>query len=362
MSAYASLAFLSGDRRMHHRILVPAALLASIALLVSACGAKPKPTTPVAPISVRTAPVTFESLAEPVTGTGTVAAHDEFPLAFKIGGVVSRVLVREGDAVRAGQTLAELDLREIDAQVDRARSALAKAERDLARVKALYADSLAALAQLQDASTTVELARADVQATSVNRRYATVVAPSAGRVLRRSAEPGQTLAAGAPVVVIGGSTGGTVLRVGLADRDLVRVRLGAPSTVRLDAFPGRTITGRVRQIAGAATPGTGTYAVEIALDDPAGLASGLIGTASIEVTGRGALPTIPVDALLEADGDRASVFVLPAGSDRVRRREVRVATIRGDRAALREGLDSVRTVVTSGAPYLSEGAVVRVLP
>ncbi|MEO6526492.1 MAG: efflux RND transporter periplasmic adaptor subunit [Gemmatimonadaceae bacterium] len=340
------------------RIVPPIAL----ALLAAACGKAPKPAAPSTPISVHTAPVTLQSLAEPVTGTGVVAARDEFPLAFKIGGVVSRVLVREGDVVRAGQTLAALDLREIDAQVDRARSAAAKAERDHARVKALYADSLAPLAQLQDAATAVELARADLQTASVNRRYATVVAPSAGRVLRRTAEPGQTLAAGAPVVVVGGSTGGTVLRLGLADRDLVRVRIGSSAAVRLDAFPGRVITGRVRQIAGAATPGTGTYEVEITLDDPIGLASGLIGAASIDAVGRGTLPTVPVDALLEADGDRASVFVLSPRRDRVQRRAVRVATIRGDRAALREGLDGVTAVVTAGASYLTEGAAVRVLP
>lgn len=333
----------------------------ALLLLAGACRTSDaRDAVPPARIAVRTAPVVAASLDEPAVGAGVVAAHDEFPLAFKIGGVVAGVFVREGDVVRAGQTLAQLDLREIDAQVARARSAVAKAERDLARVKALHADSLAPLAQLQDATTALELARADLQTASVNHRYATVVAPSAGRVLRRSAEPGQTLAAGAPVVVVGGSTGGTVLRVGLADRDVVRIRVGSPATVRLDAFPDRVITGRVRQIAGAATPGTGTYAVEIALDDATGLSAGLIGSASIAAAGRGTLPTVPVDALLEADGDRASVYVV--AGDRVRRRAVRVATIQGDRAAVREGLDGASRVVVTGASYLNDGAAVKVLP
>ena len=332
-------------------------------LLVAACRkSDTHAAAPPARIGVRTAPVVLASLDEPAVGTGIVAAHDEFPLAFKIGGVVSGVYVREGDLVRAGQTLAQLDLREIDAQVSRARSGVAKAERDHARLRALHADSLAPLAQLQDAATSLELARADLQTASVNRRYATVVAPSAGRVLRRSAEPGQTLASGAPVLVVGGSTGGTVLRVGLADRDVVRVRVGNSATVRFDAFPDRVTTGRVRQIAGAATPGTGTYAVEIALDDAAGLSSGLIGSASITAGGRGTLPTVPVDALLEADGDRASVYVIAPSGDRVQRRAIRVATIRGDRVAVRAGLDGASRVVVTGAPYLSDGVTVRVLP
>ena len=329
--------------------------------LVTACrSSDARDAVPPTRIGVRTAPVVFASLDEPAIGAGVVASHDEFPLAFKIGGVVAAVSVREGDAVRAGETLARLDLREIDAQVARARSALAKAERDHARVQALHADSLAALAQLQDAATTLELAHADMQTASVNRRYATVVAPSDGRVLRRSAEPGQTLAAGAPVLVVGGSSGGTVLRVGLPDRDVVRVRIGNPATVRLDAFPGRVLLGRVRQIGGAATSGTGTYVVEIALDDPVGLSTGMIGSASIAAAGKGSLPTIPVDALLEADGEQASVYVL--AGDRARRRAVRVATIQGDRVAVRQGLDGVSSVVVTGASYLNDGAAVRVLP
>jgi RND family efflux transporter MFP subunit len=341
-------------------MLVARAALALL-LLAGACRTSDaRDAAPPARVSVRTAPIVLASLDEPAVGAGVVAAHDEFPLSFKIGGVVADVLVHEGDLVRAGETLARLDLREIDAQVARASSGAAKAERDLARVRTLHADSLAPLAQLQDATTALELARADLQTASVNRRYATVVAPTAGRVLRRSAEPGQTLAAGAPVVVVGGSTGGTVLRVGLADRDVVRVRIGDPATVRLDAFPDRVIAGHVRQIAGAATMGTGSYAVEIALDDASGLSAGMIGSASIAAAGRGTLPTIPIDALLEADGDRASVYVL--AGDRARRRAVRVGAIQDDRVAVREGLGDASRVVVTGAAYLTDGAAVRVLP
>lgn len=120
------------------------------------------------------------------------------------------------------------------------------------------------------------------------------------------------------------------------------------------------LLGRVRQIGGAATSGTGTYVVEIALDDPVGLSAGMIGSASIAAAGKGSLPTIPVDALLEADGDQASVYVL--AGDRARRRAVRVATIQGDRVAVREGLEGVSSVVVTGASYLNDGAAVRVLP
>jgi membrane fusion protein, multidrug efflux system len=347
----------------HQNFTMPIIRIAPALMLLVACRpSPPAETVASAAIGVRTQPVVVASLARPVTGTGVVAARDEYPLGFKMGGVVARVHVREGDVVRAGQLLAELDLREIDAAVAKTRSALAKTERDHARLQALWADSLAPLSQLQDATTAVELARADVQSATMNRRYATVLAPTAGRVLRRSAEEGQTVAVGATVMVVGGSSGGTVVRVGLTDRDVVRVHQGDTVSVQLDAFPGRVTTGRVRQLAGAATPGVGTYMVEVLLDDARDLISGMVAHVSIAARGRESLLTVPVEALVDADGERGNVFVLSADGTRAQRRTVRVAFLSEGRAALRDGLAGESAVVTDGAVYLTDGAKVKVQP
>ena len=71
--------------------------------------------------------------------------------------------------MHAGQLLATLDLREIDAQLTKAKSGAAKADRDLARATRLYNDSVATRQQLDDAATAAEVAHADVAAASVNR-------------------------------------------------------------------------------------------------------------------------------------------------------------------------------------------------
>jgi len=68
-------------------------------------------------VAVRIAPVSVDRIAPPVTATGTLGPKEEVTLSFKLGGVVSRIFVDEGRAVRAGDTLAELDLSEIDAGV-----------------------------------------------------------------------------------------------------------------------------------------------------------------------------------------------------------------------------------------------------
>jgi RND family efflux transporter MFP subunit len=312
-------------------------------------------------IPVRLAPVTDDSAAQPVTATGVIALRDEVTLSFKIAGVIAQVLVREGESVRSGQLLATLDLREIDAQVAKARSAAAKAERDLARVTRLYQDSVATRQQMDDATTGAEVARADLETATVNQQYARIVAPSTGIILRRAAEPGELVSTGAPVLTLGSRTSGTIMRASLPDRDVVRLGVGDRGTVRVDARPDRAFQGVVRQIGAAADPRTGTYAVEIALDAPDGLSAGMIGRVEIATRGTDRLRAVPVEALLEADGDRATLYAIgPDG--RAKRVPVEVAFVRGDRATVRGGLAGVTRVVTDGAPYLNDGSAVRVLP
>ena len=312
-------------------------------------------------IAVRVAPITEDSAAQPVTATGVIGLRDEIALSFKIGGVVSQVLAREGESVPAGQLLATLDLREIDAQVAKAQSAAAKAERDLARVSRLQADSVATRQQLEDATTAAEVARADLQTAMVNRQYARIVAPASAVVLHRAAEPGELVSVGSPVLTLGSRSRGTVARVALPDRDVVRVRLGDPAVVRVDAKPGEALSGRVRQIAAASDPRTGTYAVEIAIDRPDGLSSGMIGRVEIVAHGAEHLRTVPIESLLEADGDRATLFALgPDG--KAKRVSVEVAFVRGDQAAVRGALQGISRVVTDGAAYLDDGVSVKVTP
>ena len=344
------------------RIALTASALGLAALAPAAC-TRGRADTPRLdePTPVRTATVTLERLAPPVTATGVLGPKEEVPLSFKIGGVIARVLVDEGRTVRSGDTLAALELREIDAAVARARSGALKAERDLTRAQRLHADSVVTLEQLQNAQTGLDMARSELESASFNRRYAIIVAPTAGVVLRRSAEPGQLVQAGTPIVTLGSSARGVVLRAGLADRDVVRIARGDRAQVRFDALPGRTFEGTVTEIAAAADAMTGTYRTEVALPEAARLASGLVGEVEIRPQARQEFALVPVDALLEADGDKATLFVLSPDGRHAARRAVTIAFLSGERAAV-AGLTGAQAVITDGAAYLNDGSAVRVQP
>jgi membrane fusion protein, multidrug efflux system len=314
------------------------------------------------PAAVRVAPVTLERVTRPVAATGTLGPKEEVPLSFKVGGVIAQMRVDEGQAVRAGDTLASLDLSEIDAAVVRAKSAADKAERDLARAQRLYGDSVATLEQAQNAETGRDVARAELETATFNRRYAVIVAPASGVILKRSAEPGELVQAGVPVLKLGSHARGVVVRAGLADRDVVRVRLGDRAVVRFDAFPDHAFEGTVTELAGASDPMTGTYDVEVTIPAASRLATGLVGQVEIRPAATHPVALVPIESLLEADGSHATVFGVSADGQRAERRSVTIAFLTGDRVAVTSGLEGVTTVVTDGAAYLDDGSTLRIRP
>lgn len=335
----------------------PRWLIAVLAILGACGGAAPGAEPSQTPRVVATAAITDTMLVAPLGFSGVLATRDETELAFTVPGVVTAVLVRAGDRVHRGQRLAMLDAQQVDATLQQAEAQLQKAERDLARARRLYADSVVALATVQDAETGYAASKAAVSAAAFARRTAVIVAPSDGVVVARLGDPGSVVGAGAPLLRFAGSGRGTVFRGGVPDRDLLQLRVGDGADVWLDADTTRPWHGRVVEIAAAPNVGTGTWAITVALPDAGALPRGLSGRAEL-VHGRAtATRVIPVEALIEAEGDHGVVFVVRDGV--AVRRAVHLSLLRDGLVAVHAGLDGVTRVVTAGAAYLNDGDPVR---
>jgi multidrug efflux system membrane fusion protein len=340
-------------------------LLAATVMLLAMLGAgcsKTQPAMAPAPTPVRTTVVAEGPASPPLEFTGVVAARDELRLSFKVGGVVQRVTVREGDHVRKGQVLAQLDPTEIGAQVEQARQLSEKAERDRQRGEALYADQVIPLEQLQNLRTQAEVAASQLRAARFNRQYAAITAPADGVVLRRTVEERELAAPGQVLLVLGRADSGFVVRFAVADRDVVRLKQGAPLELRLDAWPEQVFTAEVRQIAGAADAASGLFEIEATLaPTKQALATGLVGRVRLQPESGGAkLAYVPIGAVLEGHNDHARLFV--AEGDIARRRDVQVAFITADSVALRGGVKPGEKVIAVGAPYVEDGGRIAIAP
>jgi RND family efflux transporter, MFP subunit len=335
------------------------ALLAAV-LLGCAAEAERPDAMDAAPPSVKTTPATARTTPLPIRTSGKLASQAEVQLAFKVGGIIERLRVDEGDRVDAGQRLARLDLSEIDARVQEAKSALEKAERDLKRTRRLYRDSVATLEEKQNAKTAVETAEARLQTAQFNREHAVIEAPESGRILRRHAQVGEQVAPGTPVLTLGATGRGWVVETGLPETDVVRVSLGDSATVTFDAHPDTPLDAEVTAIADAADPRTGTYEVELSVTGAeVPLKSGFIGRVTLHPSGTKNYVAVPARALVSGDGRQGTVFTVDPDSQTVRRRSVEVARVLDRTIVLDEGLQAGTPVVTAGGQALTDGDVVR---
>ena len=335
--------------------------------LLAACGEDPGEAETGAAetaVPVLVAEARKASEAGDVTAYGIVRPDREGVLSFKISGLVKTIAVDEGDAVSKGDVLAELDKREIDADARRAAAAAAKAKRDVERLKPLFEKGFASNQAMQDAETAYDQALAERTRVEFNRALSKIVAPADGVVLGRMAEPNEIVNPGQPILTVSQGGGGFIVKAGLADRDVARIRIGATAQVTLDAFPGQTIAGTVRRIAAASEDRTGTFEVEIALaGTPEGTASGFIGEARIEPAddGREAALAVPATAILEGHGSTANVYLVDEKTMTVTQRRIGVGQVSGEEVIVSQGLEEGDRVVSAGAPYLREGAKVRIV-
>lgn len=335
---------------MQKAAIFQTAMLAA-ALFLGACSrdqTEETTATPEGPL-VEVVEVALSSAAGTIRASGMIGYRREPVLAFTSAGVVAAIDVDSGDVVRRGQRLATLRRTSSGANVDEAALARTNAERDLARTQELYERGFVSEARLEDARLAVARAR----------NSSVLTAPADGVILRRTAEPSQTLAAGTPVFVLGETGSGIVVRAPVASSDAARIRVGDTTLVRLN---GAERAGRVTRVGAKGDAGTGAFEVEVEVTATEGLRSGMV--AEVEIAAQpGDAPQVsiivPTLALLDARADQGIVYVLDENSI-ARRRAVRTAGMSEAGVIVVEGLEPGDRVVAAGAAYVRDGESVRV--
>lgn len=343
-----------------------AALLLLPALLLAACSRTEAPPEPVRAVKVITvAPTGLQARME---FAGEVRPRVESRLGFRVAGKLTERRVEVGQRVTPGSLLAQLDAQDYRLAADAARAAVAAAttQRDLAaadlrRFQALKEQNFISGAELErreaslrSAQAQLDQAQAQLASQGNQAGYTRLVADVAGVVTAVEAEPGQVVAAGAPVVRIA-HDGPRDVVFQLPEDKLATLRPGDAVTVRPWAG-GQELEGRVREIAASADPATRTYAVKVALPAAAGLPLGSTATVlprGLQAAGRGAI-RLPTSALRQ-EGSGSAVWVVDPASMTVRAQPVQVAGVDGNDAVIAAGLQAGQQVVTAGVHVLSPG-------
>jgi RND family efflux transporter MFP subunit len=339
-------------------------LIAATAAVLTSCNGKSQAANVIdEAIAVKLQPVTTTKYAPVLKYSGSMASTTEARLSFKIGGIISKIYVKEGDHVVKGQLLATLDLTEINAQVQQASQGVDKVQRDVNRVKNLYNDTVATLEQVQNANTQLQVAEESLRIARFNQQYAQIRATENGIILKKLMNEGELASSGAPVFTFNGTAGNDwVIRFGVSDKDWAVLKKGDKASVEIDAYPNRTFAGIITEIAQGADAASGTYEIEVkVLPGNARFAAGLFSTVRLHPAIEQTVTLVPVEALTEATDKTGYVYTVNADGKTVTKNKVSIAFLENNKAAVISGLDGVQEVITEGVGYLTDRSSVKVI-
>lgn len=376
--------------------------LCALAIALSACGrALQGPAVPETVTGVQVTVVRAESFPDDGEAPGTVRAARTAEISARIMGTVMAVPVREGDRVAPGQLLAQLDDRELHARRAGAQAATreaatareeaghalasAEAQSALARktydrflylreqksisaqefdeVEGKYRSAAAALEQARARQKQVEAmserAQSEARAAEAVAGYTRVVAPFAGVIVRRSAEPGQWAAPGQVLFTLEDPAKYELIVTVEASKIARGLRRGAKARVRLDAWPARELEGAVTELEAGADAASQTVRVRIALPADAALQSGWFGRA-LFCCGETKALAVDRSALVER-GQLTGVYALDAEGI-ARLRLVTLGRALGPRVEILSGLAEGDRLVSNPQGRLLDGKKVSPTP
>ena len=341
-------------------LLVPALVPVLVLGLLSCDGGKkpaarksrPRP-------AVRTAVAEVKTLVERLELTGTVEPTRLARMASPVEGPVVACAVREGDRVRPGQLLARIGrAKGDDAAAASARVELSRQQLEYSRVEKLVTSGALPGEQLDSARVKVSEAKARLARATEKLGDYRVTAPWSGVVSTVHVAVGDFVAARAPLVTLF-DPASLVLRFAVPERHAARVRQGAPLSVALDAFAGRTSSARVSRVYPEINRKTHTRTVEANIAGDALLAPGMFARLHLSLAEARGATTVPTEALVQRGaGGQPVVFVI-ARDGRAEQRRVSTGIEAGGLVQVRAGVKPGERVAVAGHGRLQGGVKVR---
>lgn len=311
-----------------------------------------------AAVPVEVAAVTVGDIATCFTGTATLEAEEETDVVAKVGGVVEKIMVEEGESVQAGQILAKLDDEKLAVQMEQATANLRRLEHEYERSKELFEGELISDQAFQSAKYEYEHQKAAYDLSMLDLEYTSIRSPISGVVAERMIKVGNMVLANQAVFRV---TGRNPLQAMLhvPERQIGKLQVGHVAELRVDAIEGERFSGCVKRISPVVDPSTGTVKVTIEVHDHAGkLKPGMFARINIIHDVHRNTVLVPKDAVITEDRE-SSVFVVRDST--AYRQIIETGYVNSTHIEILEGLSDGDTVITTGKGSLKDSTKVEMV-
>jgi len=325
---------------------------------------------------VKVMEVQKQKISEKLFFTGIIEAWQSINITPEVGGKIAKIYVEEGDSVRKGQLLAELDTRATRLQLDQSKAAVAvaranytDAEKNMERMERLRKENAVSEQQYEKIKLACDAAKAELQRAEAAENLANfnldvsiMEAPFSGVIASKNAEVGDVIN---PMMGGFSPTSGVVtladysrvkIQIDVSYEDIVRIRKGMPAYLTVEAFPGKSFPGKVVVVSKAADPMTKKFHVEVAAENPDRmLRPNTFGEIMIEVSSHDDALVVAQKAILE----NKYLFVVN-DDNTVIRKEITLGIQNTDMVEVLTGLEAGEIVVVEGNYGLEEGERIKI--
>jgi len=308
-----------------------------------------------APPSVTLAAVRAERVSQKLEALGNARANESVDISSKTSNIVIAVTFRDGERVKRGQVLVQLDDAQARADVAAAQAAVTESESQYARSRELLNTQALSKSSFDQLVATLTANRARLQAAQSRLEDTVIRAPFSGRVGLRRVSVGTLISPGDVITTLD-DTSVIKLDFSVPENFLATIREGLSIRASAPAFPGRNFSGKVSSIDSRVDMNTRSVTVRALLANEDGaLKPGMFLNVVLANDEREAL-VIPEEALTP-EAEKQYVFVVADG--KVSRREVRIGGRQPGSVEVIAGLVAGERVVVEGTQKVRDGASVQ---
>jgi len=348
-------------------MLLRSCLVVFTILLLVGCDKKeePKPVEVIRPVKLMK--VEAGSVTADYSLPGQVRAARRAELSFKVSGPLVALPVEEGQHVKKGDLIAQIQKRDFQTALEEARARALEAEKQFKRYKELYAKKQVSKADYDRYRAARDVARAKLEDAANALKDTTLRAPFDGVIAKRYVENFQKVQAKEPIVSLQDISRIEIL-VNVPELQMAALQQGKEQVkvyAVFESIPGKKFPLTIKEFSTQADPATQTYQVVFVMDQPAeaSILPGMTAMVTAETTegvGGKKVIRIPAIAVMEGAGKQPYVWLYDEKTSTVHKQPVKVGRLTGSEDIfIEEGLKGGETIVVAGLTQLEEGMKVR---